>query len=250
MVNDMTEVFEQSMTDISDWNRVADTYTQMVGVPDDRIYRQFEAVLWEGLGDLRGAEVLDVGCGHGWLSNAMHEAGARVWGVDGSAELLHRARTTYPDIEFTECNLTHGLPETERRFDRVIAHMVLMDIPEIGPLISAVRQVLKPQGRFIFTITHPCFFYHKTRRDEKTGELFKGVTGYLRPEIWRVDTFGGHNHYHRSLTYYFEHLRQHQMAVTRLYEPEPIPSPNPPEVQAFWRNISVFILIEAVVLSN
>ena len=83
MVNDMTEVFEQSMTDISDWNRIADTYTQMVGVPDDRIYRQFEAVLWEGLGDLRGAEVLDVGCGHGWLSNTCMklELGFGVWMV-------------------------------------------------------------------------------------------------------------------------------------------------------------------------
>jgi SAM-dependent methyltransferase len=245
----MSKALKQSTTDIYDWNRIADTYTQAVGVPDDRIYRQFEAVLWEALGDLRGAKVLDVGCGHGWLSNMMHETGARVLAVDGSAELLNRARANYPDIEFVEYDLVQGLPETEQRFDRIIAHMVLMDIPEIGPLVSAVRRILEPHGRFILTLTHPCFFFHKTRRDEKTGELFKSVTGYLRPEVWRVDTFGGHNHYHRSLTYYCEHLRRHQMAITRLYEPEPIPSPNPPDVQAFWRNIPVFILIEAMVLS-
>ncbi len=73
------------------------------------------------------------------------------------------------------------------------------------------------------------------------------VKGYLKPEVWRIESFGGHNHYHRSLTYYFDHLRAHQFAVTRLYEPEHIPSDGVPEAeQVFWRGIPVFILIEAI----
>jgi SAM-dependent methyltransferase len=241
--------YDKSIADISDWNQISETYTQTID-SDDRIYQQFKVVLWETLGNLQGSDVVDLGCGNGWLSDAMFKAGARVWGVDGSSELLQRARKMFPDIEFTEYNLLYGLPATDRKFDRVVANMVLMDIPDIGPLISAVSKILKPKGRFIFTMPHPCFYHYKTRRDEKTGELYKGVTGYHQAEVWRIDTFGGHNHYHRSLTYYFDLLRQNSMAVTRLYEPEHIPGPTTPELEIFWRNIPFFILIEAAVLSN
>lgn len=95
---------------------------------------------------------------------------------------------------------------------------------------------------------HPCFFHMKAHRDDE-GCLFKKVTGYFAPEVWRIDGFGGHNHYHRSLTYYFDHLRANQFAVTRLYEPEHIlQSEKPAEDLAFYRSIPIFIFIEATAL--
>ena len=66
----------------------------------------------------------------------MAHAGGRVWGVDGSSELLSRARLAYPELDFTEWDLNQGLPPTERRFERIVANMVLMDIPELGPLLA------------------------------------------------------------------------------------------------------------------
>ena len=237
----------RSAGDIRDWNRIAATYAGMVATPDDRIYPQFHAALWECLGDLHGRDVLDLGCGHGWLSHAMQQAGARVWGIDGSAELLRRARDAYPEIDFAEHDLTRGLPPTDRTFDRIVAYMVLMDLPEIGPLVAAVRRVLKPDGRFIFTIPHPCFFHYPARRDLATGRLARMVAGYLRPDVWRIENFGGHNHYHRSLTDYADHLRANRLAITRLYEPPHIPEPGNPDAE-FWSSIPVFLLVEAAVL--
>jgi len=32
-----------------------------------------------------------------------------------------------------------------------------MDIATIDPLLAALGQVLKPGGRFVFSVTHPCF---------------------------------------------------------------------------------------------
>ena len=219
----------------------------MAGTPEDRIYRQFKDVLWECLGAVRGLDVLDAGCGDGWLSKKLHDAGANVLGIDGSAELLHQARSSYPALEFIEHDLTQGIPPLGRTFDRIVAHMVLMDLPEIGALISSVRRSLNADGRFVFTIPHPCFFNFKSRRDETTGRLFRMVTGYLKPEVWRIETFGGHNHYHRSLTYYCDHLRTNQLAVTRLYEPPHIPGSDRQDTE-FYTNIPVFMLIEAVPL--
>lgn len=234
-----------SSKDIADWNQIAQTYTKNVGVPEDRIYSQFKEVLWNSLGDLKGLSVLDVGCGHGWLSYEFQKVGAFVTGIDGSTALLKEAKKRYPNITFLQHDLTKGLPKQGQTFDRIVSHMVVMDLPEIDLLLTDLRKVIKPDGRFIFTMPHPCFFNYGMRRDEKTGQPFRAVTGYHKEEVWRIEGFGGHNHYHRNLTYYFDKLRNNGFAVTRLFEPEHIPSTES-ELSEFWRSIPVFILIEAV----
>src|SRR5262245_66576972 len=35
--------------------------------------------------------------------------------------------------------------------------MALMDMPTIDPLLRALTRLLKPGGRFIFAVMHPCF---------------------------------------------------------------------------------------------
>jgi 2-polyprenyl-3-methyl-5-hydroxy-6-metoxy-1,4-benzoquinol methylase len=117
--------------DIHDWNRIAATYSASAGTEEDTIYRMFQSAIWESLAPVDGATVLDVGCGSGWLCQAIHRAGGNVIGVDGSSALLQIAREAYPSLEFIEYNLTNGLPLFNRQFDRIIANMALMDIPDI-----------------------------------------------------------------------------------------------------------------------
>ena len=234
---------DESSRDIQAWNRIAPQYVQLIGGADVRIYPLLKTVLWEALGDLRGRSVLDVGCGHGWLAEALLAAGAQVVGIDGSSALLSTARQRCPTAEFIEWDLAKGLPPLEQHFDRVLSHMVLMDLPDIAPLIRSVRAALTAAGTFIFTIPHPCFFNYKSHRDADTGQMYCRVTGYLQPETWQIDSFGGHQHYHRSLTDYFETLRASRLAVTRLYEP--------PQIVAdaagddFRTKIPKFMLLEA-----
>lgn len=231
--------------DIQDWNRIAILYGQERDKFSDRSYQQIKAVLWDSLGDIQGLEVLDLGCGSGWFTKELHLARAKVLGIDGSAELLKIAKSSYPDLEFFEQDLTQGL-NLNREFDRIVALMVLMDIPELDLLMSSVRAALKPDGKFIFTIPHPCFFNMKSTFDEETGQWFRKVTGYQKPEVWRIESFGGHNHYHRSLTYYFDVLRTNRFAVTRLFEPEHIAKTAKTKKQrAFLKSIPIFTLIEA-----
>jgi hypothetical protein len=42
-------------------------------------------------------------------------------------------------------------------FDGALCNMGLMDIAEIDPLMSALAVLLKPGGRFVFSVLHPCF---------------------------------------------------------------------------------------------
>jgi len=161
-----------SSNDIKDWNRIADAYAGAAR-DDDFVNRQFKSVLWECLGDVRDKDVLDLGCGAGWLSKQLFERGARVVGIDGSIELVERARADVPGVEFIAHDLAQGLPPGERHFDRVVANMVLMDIPDLSRL---VREHLQLGGKFLFTMQHPCFFNIKSHRDEE-GHLFKKLTG-------------------------------------------------------------------------
>jgi SAM-dependent methyltransferase len=236
--------------DISDWNRIAATYSTNAGTAADTIYRMFQSAIWESLGALEQATVLDVGCGSGWLCNLIASAGGNVIGVDGSSALLQIAREAYPHIEFVEHNLANGLPQLDVQFDRIVANMVLMDIPDIQPVIAAIRKNIKPQGKFLFTLPHPCFFQAPIVRDETSDKLYRKVYGYLQPEIWRIQSFGGHNHYHRSLSYYTEQLRLHNFAITRLYEPEHItPRAVDERDKIFYASIPVFLFVETISLS-
>jgi 2-polyprenyl-3-methyl-5-hydroxy-6-metoxy-1,4-benzoquinol methylase len=129
----------QSSRDIADWNKIADTY---IGDKDDStqnpMYLQFQAVLWDALGDLNGLTVLDLGCGDGWLSRLMNAAGATVLGIDGSDRLLEHARSHHSNLEFVQADLALGIPSGDQKFDRIVSTAVLMDIPVLDQLFSDI----------------------------------------------------------------------------------------------------------------
>ncbi len=236
----------QSTNDLADWDRVADQYSgqnQTAAPTDNPMYAHMQAVFWETIGNLRGRRVLDLGCGDGWLSGLAHTAGAQVTGVDGSAQLLAVARNRHPQVEFLQQDLAQGLPANLGTFDLIVSTMLLMDIPDLSLLFADLPRALVPRGRLVFTILHPCFYAYKPHYDPAAGEWYRRVTNYQDEQLWRVESFGGHNHYHRNLTYYTELLRANGFAITRLYEPEWDPGPDPAE--AYRRQWPILLLVEA-----
>lgn len=210
--------------DIAAWDRVAETYASRVGQASDPIYRRFRDFLWRHLGnDLVGLDVLDLGCGHGWLAEMCRIRGAEVVGVDGSDDLLAIARARFPDVKFARVDLSSQLPKsiTSRTFDRVIAHMVLMDIPSLDSLADALSGCLADEGVVVVTLPHPSFFNQSPTQDP-SGERYRKVKGYLEHEEWWISTFGGHRHYHRPLEFYVKWLASAGLGVVDLVEP-PVP---------------------------
>jgi len=111
-----------------------------------------------------GEQVLEIACGNGVFTRRMAQLGAHVTATDFSTQLLAHARarkTAYDDqIAY---HLVDATQEEQivafgtQRFDAAICNMALMDMAEIDPLMRGVRQVLKPGGRFVFALCHPCF---------------------------------------------------------------------------------------------
>ncbi|HOU15706.1 MAG TPA: class I SAM-dependent methyltransferase [Anaerolineae bacterium] len=147
-----------------------------------------------------GERVLDAGCGNGLYTRRLAALGAEVVAFDFSAELLAlaRARTAaeagtiqYHVLDATDeaALLTLGAGS----FDAAICQMALFDIAEIAPLMRAVAQLLKPGGRFIFSVMHPCFnnahTVHFAEQADRAGVIVTTygvkVTGYLSPSVAR-----------------------------------------------------------------
>jgi 2-polyprenyl-3-methyl-5-hydroxy-6-metoxy-1,4-benzoquinol methylase len=129
-----------------------------------------------------GETILDVACGNGQFSRQLAALGVRVVATDFSATFLaraaarttaHAARITYQQLDATDeaALLVLGAG----RFDAAVCNMALMDMPTIAPLLRALRQLLKPSGRFVFVVPHPCFNNNATRltleEEDRAGEL-------------------------------------------------------------------------------
>ena len=220
-----------SREDLEHWDRAAERYSSTVGGPDDSFYRRLAPFLWTQLGDIRGRRVLDLGCGHGWLAAKLAAEGANVTGIDGSAALVRTARTEHPGLTFDLADLVDGFPDGHGRFDAVVSHLVLMDLPDLDRLLTGVAAALVPGGLFLFSILHPCYFGQELGHDPDSGQWSRRVTRYLRHEQRWIDSYGGHTHYHRPLSWYVEQVTGHGMAVTGLHEPPSLPHHGKPAEQ-------------------
>jgi SAM-dependent methyltransferase len=108
-------------------------------------------------GGLRGARVLDAGCGTGRLAAELANSGlARVWGVDPSPEMLAVARSKTRRAGFKEGSL-EALPFRDGWFDAAVAWLVvhLVDRPAA---FAELRRVLGPGDRLAVVTFDPAHF--------------------------------------------------------------------------------------------
>jgi 2-polyprenyl-6-hydroxyphenyl methylase/3-demethylubiquinone-9 3-methyltransferase len=103
------------------------------------------------LGSLEGIGLLDIGCGGGFLSNALSEIGMRVTGIDLSATSLEVARRwdKTGKVKYLEAN-AYRLPFAGESFDVVTAMDFLEHVEDPRKAISECARVLKPGGLFFF----------------------------------------------------------------------------------------------------
>jgi SAM-dependent methyltransferase len=99
-----------------------------------------------------GAEVLELGCGHGVVSEVLVEAGLTLFAIDASPALLRAFHERFPNVE-TECRAAEESKFFGRTFDGVVAWGLLFLLEEDGQrcVLAKVGEALRPGGRFLFT---------------------------------------------------------------------------------------------------
>jgi 2-polyprenyl-3-methyl-5-hydroxy-6-metoxy-1,4-benzoquinol methylase len=105
--------------------------------------------------------VLDAGCGEGYLSRLLAKRGAEVVGVDTNVELIKAARQEATRLGLAVDHLvadTGALPiEFVGGFDVVVLNHVVNDLEDPAPTFLEAARVLRPGGRVVALMLHPCF---------------------------------------------------------------------------------------------
>ena len=119
-------------------------------------WAQFERLLPR---DMRGLDVLDLGCGYGWHCAYCAARGARsVLGLDPSEKMLARAKelNAAPQIEY-RLGAVEDYLWPEAAFDLVVSNLALHYVGELPPVFAGVYRALRPGGTFALNMEHPAF---------------------------------------------------------------------------------------------
>lgn len=204
---------------------VFDTYQTHRGTPESPNQTLERPVIQDLMGDVRGCDCLDLGCGDAGFGLELLAAGARSYlGIDGSWRMVERARSrlagTAGQVLQADVATWHGPLE---QFDRVSARLMLHYLPDLAPVLAGVRAALRAGGRFVLSVEHPVI----TSCDRAwNGEGLRQswiVDDYFRAGAREVRWMGSSvTKYHRTVEQYYAALTGHGFVVEALRESEPV----------------------------
>ncbi|HZY70502.1 MAG TPA: class I SAM-dependent methyltransferase [Thermoplasmata archaeon] len=226
------------MAEANGWEEIAAYYDEKQGDRGDTWHRTLiDPGLWKRVGRVRGLRVLDLACGNGYIARRLARSGAHVVAIDSSPSMLERAKArTAPslDVRYERRDAAHltGFPDDS--FDLAVSNMALMDISDGAGAIRQVARVLRPGGRFVATLSHPCFDNGSAsawsvervlltttvyRKISRYRELLSERFPWRTPDGTLYRTLG----HHRPLNWYARVLGEAGLAITALDEPEALP---------------------------
>lgn len=177
------------------------------------------------LGEVAGRDLLEIGCGAAQGARWLVRAGARVTASDVSAGQLRQARrldarsgTEVPRLVQADAQ---ALPFRDERFDAVAsAFGAVPFVADSAGLMREVARVLRPGGRFVFSVTHPTRWAFPD--DPGPAGLTVGQSYFDRTPYVEVDGGGRASYveHHRTLGDRVRELVAAGLVLLDLVEPE------------------------------
>lgn len=202
---------------IAAWDTAADHLTSWSDEGDFSHKHLLNPALFTLLGDTRGLQILDAGCGEGYLARLLARQGALVTGIEPATRLFNlciqhereeQLGITYLQQDICDLSVPDGL------FDRIVLNMTLMDVPDLERAIASSVRALSPGGRLVASILHPCLdeqpmsFWSQQRHAE--------ITEYF-DELVHPQTFAPF--FHRPLSMYLNVFIESGLIIKRVIEP-------------------------------
>lgn len=169
------------------WDQAARWYDSLVGLLGSDFQK---AIIFPGaakmLGVTKGERVLDLACGQGAFARFLARKGARVEGLDSSGEMIRYARTrSQAAIKFHKADARDSKILAPSAFDAVSCLLALQNMEDIDAVFKNVARILKPGGRFVMAVTHPCF---RIPRQSHWGWDESKKMEYRRVDIYATET--------------------------------------------------------------
>jgi len=172
------------------------------------------------LGNVDGRRILDLGCGTGHNAVVFATQGAKVIGVDPSADQLAHARDRAEEAE-VRVELHHaGLADLaflrSDSIDAAISVLALATVDDLARVFRQVHRVLKPEASLVCSFPHPAF----AMLDPTADDPLRVVRPYdqAEPRTWQL---GGQDivDHPRTIGDIFTTLHRSSFGVDQLLEP-------------------------------
>lgn len=212
------------------WDPIALWYDGWMGAEGSRFHQEVALPLTLELAAPRKQQrVLDVGCGQGVLAEAIVRCGAHYTGIDVSGTLVRKAIARHgkaANSRFLHCDAS--VPSRYAKhgpFDLAVLLLSVQDMPAIRRVFSSVGSVLRPRGRIVIVMTHPCFRIPRMSGwgvDPGRKLVYRRVDGYLTSRKIPIRLHGRNVaktfSYHRPLSEYTRELARAGFSIDALEE--------------------------------
>ena len=176
------------------------------------------------LGPVAGKRILEIGAGAAHCSRWLATQGATPTATDISAAMLAQAQklneVTGINFDLQLCD-ARNLPYDAETFDLAFTSFgAIQFIPDLPALFSEVHRVLKPGGKWVFSVTHP---FRWAFPDDPTKHGLTIIRSYFdRRPYAEFDDAGQPEYleYHRTIGDYVRDLAAAGFTLTDIVEPE------------------------------
>ncbi|WP_420124941.1 class I SAM-dependent methyltransferase [Longimicrobium sp.] len=239
---------------------MADWYAGWVGAEGSEHHRRLAIpALLALLKPAAGEHVLDVGCGPGVLAPHVTAANARYTGVDASRKLVafarrhHGAHGRFVMGDATRLRETREV--AEGGFDAAVFLLSIQDIDPLEDALASAAWALRPGGRVVLLMTHPCFRVPRQSGwgwDTQRRLRYRRIDRYLTRLAVPMKGYGGGatRSYHRPLSAYVNGLATCGLLVDGVHEIPTFkthpPGPNARAERTAMREIPLFLGLRAV----
>ena len=205
------------------WEMSAQPWLRLMERGDPNRVLLLDEVMLGLCGEVRGADVLDVGCGEGRFCRMLAARGARTLGIDPTKTLIEEARRRQPGGVFHEA-LAEALPLADASVDLVVSYVSLVDIPDYRTAIREMARVVRPGGRVV--VANLTSFATATTkfwaRDEDGNKLHWTMDNYMTERPARAEWAGmSIVNWHRPLSAYLQAFLGQGLALEHFDEPMP-----------------------------
>lgn len=222
---------EDNVADL--WGSNADIWDSQILNKGD-IYRKYitDPYLLNLLGQVDGLNIIDIGCGNGYLCRKLYNRNAQITGVEISKDMLRVAEKHSSDmkIKYILSSATNLQVIKDNLFDIVIFNHVLSSVDDCYKALEEAKRISKNNGKIFIMTSHPCFssgdrcWYHNISDSPRAEEASHySADNYFDNRNYLINSWEGFSpipYFHKTLSDYWEIFNSIGLQVDNFIEPK------------------------------
>mgnify|MGYP001981318417 FL=1 len=174
---------------LASWQDNAEPWIRLIqhqGIPSRRVS---DPAIEHAILRYQPQQVLDVGCGEGWLCRRLSKHGIHTTGIDAIPALVSSARARHPEGDYHCLAFSELEAGLDKRFDLAVCNFSLFGEQSVTGLLGALQTQLTPNGILLVQTLHPVMACEGDYRDgwrETHWQGFEGDFGQAPPWYFRT----------------------------------------------------------------